>query len=226
MADKNDRQLSMKRIGVDKANARIFMIIAGASFLVVFFLVASYSLFGELNFRNRVINNKKAAVEQLKLNVDSSQKLVKSYRVFTAAETNFIAGSANGTGPQGGSNPKITLDALPSKYDFPAFTTSLEKLALDQQVTIDGITGSDDEVAQAGQSSNSPAPVEIPFEIKLTGDYISIQKAIDSFDRSIRPIQIQTMKINGDQTKLNLTITAKTYYQPEKTLKIRMKDIK
>ena len=216
----------MKRIGVNKTNARIFGIIAGASFLVVFFLVASYSLFGELTFRNQVIKEKKTAVTQLKKNVESSNKLVRSYQIFASANSNFIGGSSAGIGAQDGSNPKIALDALPSKYDFPALTASLEKLASEQQVEIDAITGSDDEVAQTGQSSNSPAPVEMPFEIKLTGDYATTQKALDAFDRSIRPIQIQTMQITGDQSKLNMTLTAKTFYQPEKTLKIRMKDIK
>jgi len=216
----------MKRIGVNKTNARIFGIIAGTSFLVVFFLVASYSLFGELTFRNQIIKEKKTAVTQLKTNVESSTKLVKSYKTFAGANTNFIGGSSSGIGARDGSNPKITLDALPSKYDFPALTASLEKLATEQQVTIDGITGSDDEVAQTGQASNSPAPFEMPFEIKLTGDYVTIQKALDAFDKSIRPIQTQTMQISGDQTKLNLVLNAKTFYQPEKTLKIRMKDIK
>lgn len=226
MADYSNRQLSMKRIGIDKTNSRIVGTTAVAAFLVVFFLVASYSLFNQLTHQNRVIKAKKAAVVQLKTNIKSSEKLITSYKVFSSASNNFISGSSSGIGARDGSNPKITLDALPSKYDFPALTASLEKVVAEENVVIEGITGSDDEVAQSSQASNSPKPVEIPFEIKLEGDYAAIQRVTSSFERSIRPIQVQSLTIAGGQDKLSLNIKAKTFYQPEKTLKIRMKEVK
>lgn len=222
----SDRQLSMKRIGVDKTNGRIVAITAAAAFLVVFFLVASFSLFSTLTYQNRIIKTKKQAVTQLKKNLTARDSLVRSYKNFAAAPTNFIGGSPTGGGPQDGSNAKLVLDALPSKYDFPALTASLEKVASDQKVSIESITGTDDEVAQANQATNSPAPVEIPFEMKVTGDYAAVQRMISAFDHSVRPIQIQKMQITGDQKELSLDVTAKTFYQPEKTLNIRTKVIK
>ncbi len=219
-------QLSMKRIGVNKANARIVAVTAGAAFLVVFFLVATYSLFGTLKYQNRIIDAKKTAVSQLRANLTATDSLVKSYTTFADSPQNFIGGTTNGTGAQDGNNPKIVLDALPSKYDFPALAASLEKVASDQQVQIESITGTDDEIAQSEQTSDTPTPVEIPFEIKITGDYAAVQRMIAAFDHSIRPIQIQTLQIAGDQKQLSLAVTAKTYYQPEKTLNIQTKVIK
>jgi Tfp pilus assembly protein PilO len=217
----------MKRIGVDKTNARTVVITAGASFLVVFFLVASFSLFSQLRYQNRIIGAKKKAVTLLKANVKASDSLVASYKTFAIQPQNFIGGNADGQGGQDGSNAKITLDALPSKYDFPALTASLEKIATDQRVSIQDITGNDDEVSQlANQSSNSPQPVEIPFEIKLSGDYAAIQRFVVALERSIRPIQIQTMQVTGDPQTLTLHLTAKTFYQPEKTLNIRTTVVK
>ena len=219
-------QLSIKRIGVDKTNARIVAITAGAAFLVVFFLVASVSLFGTLTYQNRIIKAKRQAVTQLKKNVTALDSLATSYEAFAGSKANFIGGSSEGGGPQDGSNPKLVLDALPSKYDFPALAASMEKVALDQQVTIESFGGADDEVGQSGQSTNSPAPVDMPFEIKVKGEYINIQRVVDMLDRSIRPIQVQKMKISGDQKELTLELTAKTFYQPEKTLNIRTKVVK
>lgn len=216
----------MKRIGVDKTNARIVGVTAGATFLVIFFLVASFSLFSTLTYQNRIISAKKVAVLQLKQNLTARDSLVKSYDSFATAGTNIINGSSSGAGVQDGANPKIVLDALPSKYDFPALAASLEKVASDQQVSIVSITGTDDEVAQSGQATNSPTPVEIPFQIKVSGDYAGVQRVVNAFDHSIRPIQIQKMQITGDQKELTLDVTAKTYYQPEKTLNIRTKVIK
>ncbi len=226
MAHASNSQLSMKRIGVDKTNARIVAATAIAAFLVVFFLVASYSLFSQLTYQNRIIKAKKEAVTQLNKNLTARASLVNSYSSFAASSVNFIGGAASGNGAQDGSNAKLVLDALPSKYDFPALTASLEKMATDQQVGIEGITGIDDEVAQSNQATNSPVPVPMPFEIKVVGDYAAVQRLVDAFDHSIRPIQLQSMKITGDQTSLSLTIDATTFYQPEKTLNIRTKVVK
>ncbi len=225
-AQNSNRQLSMKHIGVNKTNSRIVAVTAGAAFLVVFFLVASYSLYGTLTYQNRIINVKKEAVSQLKKNLVARDSLVASYKTFASQPQNFIGGSSEGTAANDGLNPKLVLDALPSKYDFPAVATSLEKLAADQKVAIQSITGTDDAVAQASQSATNSASVEIPFEMKVAGNYAAVQKLVTALEHSIRPIQVQTMQITGDQNELTLAITAKTYYQPEKTLNIGMKVVK
>ena len=227
MAQNSNRQLSMKRIGVDKTNARIVAVTAGAAFLVVFFLVAAFSLYGTLTYQNRIIKVKKQAVTQLKKNLVARDSLVASYKTFANQPQNFIGGSSDGSGASDGTNAKLVLDALPSKYDFPAVATSLEKLASDQRVSIQSITGTDDAVAQENQSTTAnPLPVEIPFEMKVTGDYVSVQRLITAMEHSIRPIQVQNMQITGDQNELTLAIIAKTYYQPEKMLNINMKVVK
>ena len=217
----------MKRLGVDKTNARIVIITSAAAFLVVFFLVASYSLFGQLTYQNRIIRAKKEAVSTLKKNIKASDSLVDSYKVFVASPENIIGGVANGQGDHDGSNAKLVLDALPSKYDFPAMTASLEKIAADEKVTIQSIAGTDEEVEQApNESSNNPEPVEMPFQVRLAGGYLEVQGVVDAFQHSIRPIQIETMQLTGDQQNLNLIVSGKTYYQPETSLKLRSKVIR
>lgn len=220
-------QVSLKRIGVDKTNTRIVAVAAGSAFLVMFFLVGSYSLFGQLGYQNKVIGVKKKAVTQLKENIAASNSLVNSYSDFVSAPQNLIGGNPAGQGPKDGSNAKLVLDALPSKYDFPALTTSLERVALEQQVRIQNISGTDDEVAQGEQeAAGDPQPVEMPFTLAVSGSYDNIQKVVRALEYSIRPVQVKTLKIAGDQADLTLTVEAKTYYQPEKTLNIRMETVK
>jgi Tfp pilus assembly protein PilO len=227
MKQTSPASLSIKRIGVDKTNARIVLVTAAAAFLVVFFLVASASLFSQLRYQNRIIKGKKEAVAQLKKNMDSRDSLVASYKTFNSAPVNYIGGSATGSGAQDGNNAKIVLDALPGTYDFPALTASLEKVASDQQVSIKSVTGTDDSVAQdVERSAATNPPVPMPFEIKVGGDYQAVQRLVESFDRSIRPIQVQSMKISGDSKEVSLDITAQTFYQPARTLNMRTKVIK
>jgi hypothetical protein len=219
--------LSIKRTLIAKSNTTIVVITSGACFIVVFCAVASLSLLSQLSYQNRVIGADKDALKQLRLNVQAAQNLAVSYSAFTSTPTNIIGGDPHGSGQQDGDNTKIVLDALPSKYDFPALATSLENLLNNQGVEIQSIGGTDDAANQANnQSSSSPAPQPIPFQIQVQGDYNAIQRVIGAFDRSVRPFQIQTLQLGGDQNKLTLTITAQTFWQPTRDLSNRTKVVK
>lgn len=212
---------STKRVMIDKANARIVLFVSIAAFIVVFSLVATKTLASQAAYQNKVISTKRAAVNQLKSNVDSVNQLKTAYDAFTSTSQNVLNGDPNGTGPEDGNNAQIVLDALPSSYDFPGLTTSLETLLGDQNVKIDSISGTDDEVAHsANTSSSAPQPVPIPFQVSVEGDYNGVQRVVSAFGRSIRPMQLQTLDISGSNNNLVLSVTAQTYYQPAKSLKI------
>ncbi len=215
---------SSKRILIDKANTAVVVVVSVAAFLAVFSLVATKTLISQAAYQNRVISGKRVAVNQLKSDLSAIQQLKKSYDAFNSTTQNAIGGNPNGTGQQDGNNSKIVLDALPSTYDFPALTTSLESLLSTQNVKINTISGTDDEVAQStNQSSASPSPIAIPFQLSVTSNYDSIKNVVSTFERSIRPIQLTTLDLSGDQKNLNLSINAETYYQPAKALTINTK---
>lgn len=219
--------VSTKRMLIDKANARIVVYVSVAAFIVVFSLVATKTLVGQAAYQNRVISKKRAAVNQLKADISATTALKSSYQAFTNTTQNVLGGNPDGSGAKDGNNAKVVLDALPSSYDFPGLTTSLDTLLNQQNVKIDSITGTDDEVAQsANQSSVNPQPVPIPFTISVEGDYTGVQNVIKAFENSIRPIQVQQLQISGSKDKLTLNITAQTYYQPAKSLNINKQVVK
>jgi hypothetical protein len=218
---------STKRSLINKANSTMFIMTAIAAFVVVFALVSAKTLIGQAAYQNRVISGKKTALNQLKKDLNARDSLVASYKAFVDTSQNVLGGNPSGKGDQDGDNAKIALDALPSKYDFPALATSLEKILTDQNLQIVSITGTDDEIAQSGNSSSgTPKPVPMPFQVQVSGSYQSIQNLVSMFDRSIRPFQIQTMEFSGDQNNMVATISAQTFYQPEKSLNIGTKVIK
>jgi hypothetical protein len=220
-------QISTKRILIDKTNSRIVIYTSIAAFMVVFTLVASKTLISQAMYQNRVISTKKTAVSQLKTDISSTSNLVTAYKAFVSTPQNVIGGDPNGSGPKDGDNGKIVLDALPSKYDFPALATSLESLLSSQNVQIQSISGTDQEVAQqSADSSSNPQPVAMPFQISVSGNYQSIQNLISAFNSSIRPFQIQTMLISGNDSNMTLTMTAQTYYQPEKVFSVSKEEVK
>jgi len=221
--------VSTKRMLIDKANARIVAYVSVAAFILVFSLVATKTLVSQAAYQNRVISKKRTAVNQLKTDIAATGQLKTAYKAFTGTPQNVLGGNPDGTGSQDGDNAKIVLDALPSSYDFPGLTASLEALLSKQNVKIDSIAGTDDEVAQSvNQSSITPQPVAIPFTVSVEGSYVNgdAQKVVTTFEKSIRPIQIQQLTLSGGDDKVTLNITAQTYYQPAKSLNIQKQVVK
>lgn len=213
-----------RRALIDKANTMVVVVVSAATFLTVFSLVATKTLIGQAQYQNRVITAKKEARDTLKADLDAVKDLKTSYGAFLETTQNAIGGNPEGTGQQDGDNAKIVLDALPSSYDFPALVTSLESLVASQGVTIKSISGVDEEASQSeNNASASPQPVPMPFTLSVSGNYESIQKAISALERSIRPIQLKSVEVAGNQADLTLTIDAQTYYQPAKSLNINTK---
>lgn len=216
-----------KRSLIDKANTTTLIAAGVAAFVLVFSLVACKALLSQAGYQNRVISEKKKTLKQVETNLVARDDLVKSYDAFVGTSQNVIGGNPSGTGDRDGDNAKIILDALPSKYDFPALTASLEKLAVAQGLSIESINGTDDEIAQQAQSS-SPTPTTVPiqFQMVVKGGYPQVQGLIDSFDKSIRPIQIQKLSISGNNGSVTASIDAQTFYQPEKKLELTKKVVK
>lgn len=219
--------LSTKRLAISKAEANLLIVIGVAVFISVFSIVASKTLFDQMLYQNKVISKKEKALDTAKANLQSVNDLANSYQEFANATTNILGGNPQGDADRDGDNPRIILDALPSKYDFPALATSLEKVLKDNNITIASISGNDDEVAQSGvTSTDQPSPIEIPFKVSVSVDSTRGKDLMRLFERSIRPIQIQKATISQNSGALNIDIEATTYYQPEKVLNLREEPVK
>lgn len=199
-------------------------VIAGATFVVIFSLVASRALLSQRAYQSRVIAEKEVAARQLKANLQAVDQLTVSYQEFVGAPENVLGGNPAGRGEKDGDNAKIVLDALPSKYDFPALTTSLEKILTNPSYKIENIDGEDDELNQKDNASSpTPEVIEMPHEIAVSGSYPAVQDVVKIMERSIRPFHIQALELTGNESDVRLMITATTYYQPEKNLNITTK---
>jgi Tfp pilus assembly protein PilO len=217
------KQQSAKHTQIDKTNTRVVVITALAAVIVVFSLVASYALFKQMMYQNKVLGKKKEAVSTLKQDLEAVTTLKQSYTAFVASSVNILGGNAEGTGERDGDNAKVVLDALPSNYDYPALITSIEKLVTDQGAKITSISGTDDQIAQSAPGSSTPQPIDMPFDVVLTGNYEQVQNVLKSMDKSIRPIQMLSVQLAAGQEagEITASIRAKTYYQPAKLLQIR-----
>ncbi len=221
-------EISTKRVAISKANAQLVIIVAVASFVTVFCLIASKAVLSQNQYNARVVSAKEKAQNQLEANVEAFEQLEKSYTAFNSTATNVIGGNSSGTGDNDGTNSKIILNALPSTYDFPALASSIEKILKDRGLKVSDITGTDDQVNQQGNvSSSNPTVTEIPFEFTVEGaNYQAINELFKSMQASIRPIVVDKMDVSGSATDMTVKVTGHTYFQPAQSLKPETKVIK
>lgn len=215
--------LTTKRVQINKANLTVVVTVSVAAFVTIFALVAVKTLWTQRSYQSRVITARETARDQLKTNIDTADKLTTAYKGFVGATVNVIGGSSTGNGERDGDNARIILDALPSKYDFPALATSLEKLTNSQGLAIESIVGVDDELNQSvAEESPTPQAVEMPFKLVVKGNYASTQELIGVFERSIRPFVMNELILSAnDGGTVQMTMDAKSYYQPEKSLQFK-----
>ena len=216
------------KVKVDKAESRKLVLLSAMVAVAIFCLVGSKQLLSQANYQRRVINAKQAAAKQLNTNVDNANDLVQRYEVFNSLNPNIIGGkntSDPGALPPDGDNGRIVLDALPSKYDFPALITSIYKI-----MSLDGITKStidareDPTISQP--ASDHPVPVTIPLSLSGTANYSALLAFITDLEKSIRPIDVTSLDVTGSNTNMTFTISMNTYYQPAKTTESANKGIK
>jgi hypothetical protein len=167
------QQISTKRTAISKSNAQVVLVVAIASFVTVFCLVAAKTVLSQNSYQSRVIKAKTTAHKQLVINIAAAGSLVSSYDTFVSPSTNIIGGNTTGTGDKDGDSGKIILDALPSSYDFPALASSLEKILTSQNLKVSSISGIDDQVNQGANRSlcrsrfQSVAPAMLQFNSSL-----------------------------------------------------------
>jgi hypothetical protein len=220
--------ISIKHIQVNKANNHLAIIVAAAVVVSVFCLVSTKSLLSQANYQRKVISAKHKAADQLKTNVVAANQLINQYKVFKDENPNIVGGIGGtnpGDGPLDGDNARIVLDALPSQYDFPALISSLEKVLGADSVSIQGVSGTD--LGQPTDSTTGTStPIDMTFSIDVISSYGGVQKVIADFERSIRPIDINTLELSGTQDTMHVTINATTYYQPATTLSVTEKEVR
>jgi hypothetical protein len=206
---------SLKQIKIDKANTVMLVSVAVAAFVVMFSLIASRDLVSQYSYQNRVIGAKRTAVNKLKTDVVSANKLEVSYESLENQPLNILGQNPSGSGQNNGDNAKVILDALPSQYDFPGLISSLSNTLSNQGFTISSISGSD---LGSGLASSTPigrpSPVQIPFNLAASGTYASIQQLVSILQLSIRPVIIQQISLTGTDSSMSASIRAYTYYQP------------
>lgn len=230
MAVKSNGQKSVMHDIISKDNTRMVIAVSGAVFVVMFCLFASKALISQSFYQNKIISEKKDTLEVVESNKEAVADLEQSYVAFATEPVNIIGGNPAGTGPKDGDNAKLVLDSLPDVLDYPALSSSVEKILVDGGYTIQSIGGDDSvttattettDESEAASTESTPTEILYPFKVATTPE--AGLTLIQTLEASIRPFKITSLKIEGSASSLEMSIGMKTFYQASSGLQVGSK---
>jgi Tfp pilus assembly protein PilO len=224
-ADKKHLTGIRKRQQIAQANKTMFMWVIGAAVLISFCIVALQFMFKQALFNGEIIGAKSLANTTLQQNLDSSTDLQNNVNALIG-NSDLSAARLN----DNESNLRVILDALPAKNDVAAFAASMQQTILSGSgVFIDGLNVPSETSTTEEFESAPPLvaePQEQVFNAVIQGNFNQVNNALRDIQRTIRPISIKNMSVQGNDKSLRVTLEGITYYQPAKTVNIQTKTIK
>lgn len=210
--------ISTKHIQIKKAASTVFAAVAVASIVISFSIVFLNILWQTSQYNSRVHNAQERVRDTLKANLAAVDDLRAS---FSNLE---IGAPLVPKQPADKKNSEVVLDALPSKFDYPALVSAVSNLA--EQTDVDLRTFQGNDLGEgAVQKTNKPTTIEIPIDIGVEGSYESIKKFLKGIEDSIRPFKVVTVDIAGTDSQLRVNVSMVTYYQPAFDLELTTQEV-
>ncbi|HSE60948.1 MAG TPA: hypothetical protein VLA88_01480 [Candidatus Saccharimonadales bacterium] len=217
-----------KRQQIELAGRYMFVWVAVAAIAVSFCIATGQYMFSKWDYNNKVLNAKYKASDTLTKNVSNANELKKEVDALLAnPELASVKTDPNDTAT------KSILDALPTTLDPAALATSLQQAILNRSgITIENITvpsevgGAAAAASPTTSSSSAATPQEAKFTFVVSGSYSQIRTMVHDLERTIRPIKITGVTMNGTDANLRATFDAVTYFQPAKSANAKQEVVK
>lgn len=209
-----------KRQQISGTRKQVFIWVAAASAAVVICIIVGINLIQRISYQTKVNGELGKTAETLKNSANSIDELISNVNNLRTNRQLTLTNlkSDDSTVFQ------VVIDALPTEADAVDFSTSLQNEILSRSgLTIDSIavdaplsttsSSADDSSSNSG-SVDFPVAQAISFNVSVIGSYNSIQETIENMQRSIRPITIDSIRLEGTDDNLTADIQATTYYSP------------
>jgi len=206
---------------IDRAQERLIILVSLSVVVTIFCLVSAKALLDYASYHRHELAAKQLVIKQLEASITTANSLESQYTSFNSVNPNFIGGKNTtdpNASPPDGDNARLVLDALPSKYDFPALISSVSKILTNNSITSPGIAGSDLSATTVSTPSVTPTAVEIPLSINGLVSYAGAQNLIRDLERSIRPFNVTNLDFGGTNSTISISAGLTTYFQPAKVL--------
>ncbi len=223
-----------KRQQIENAGRSMFIWVVIASVAVSVCIVTAQFLFQKWTYNNNVLSAKYKAAGQLQKNITNAKQLQDAVNALVSSD-DLASVKTNQDDP----NTKSVLDALPSTFDATALATSFQKAILSHSgVAIEGINVPSDQnqtttggntpttTPSSSGSTTDPTPQEMKFDVTVSSSYDKIRNMLLDLERTIRPIKVTSLTLDGDDAAMTATVSGVTYYQPSKSAQTKQEVVK
>lgn len=228
MADNKQLTGLKKRQQIMSANKLIFLWVIGAAVALSIFGVAAQFLFRQAAFNQKIIGAKAQTQSTLAQNIDNAQELKKKVDALLA-DPNLSKVKANADD----TTLKVVLDALPTKNDPSALASSLQQVilpksgvSLTELSTINQVESTIVDPNATGETQQIGDALFTPLNYGATGNYDQIKTMLHDLERTIRPINVTNISLEGTDATLRVTVQGVTYYLPERSVELGKRTIK
>lgn len=225
-----------KRQQIANANRMMFVWVAAVSGIVGIAVVASIFLLQKAWFNEKVLAEKSNTASVLTENNKVINDLKDQIRVLN---TNDALKSVMTPGE---SQPvQVVLDALPNDANSSALGSSLQEKFLNapgltiETLNVDPVAGVESQTTQnvqdasrqTGQSLDATNQIAFRFSVSTDAKNPGVLKELlQKLERSIRAIDLTSLNIETQGTRLVLSVEGHAYYEPAKTVDLKDKTVK
>lgn len=222
-----------KRDKIASANRTMFLWVSGVSAIVGFAVVLSLFLGQKIAFGEKVLGEKEKTASTLEANIKTIPELKDNVRVLDTNEGLKITRLNDTDRPI-----QSVLDALPADANSTALGASLQSKLLSgiSGVTLDTIKvdpvygletdqSSTEEDAGATTVSGNTISFTLTVSTRATNPE-ALREVLLRLEKSIRAINVQTISITTQSSRLVLTVSGVAYYEPEKSIQLKDKVVR
>lgn len=217
-----------KRTQIAKANRTMFLWVAGVSIVFGIALVSVTFLTQMLLYNEKVINEKNKTISTLALDNSNITALESQVRVLDTNQA-LIDSKAKPDDQA----IQVILDALPSDANSLALGASLQNklfaaipnlevvsLQVDPVVGVESLNNASVVNATVGSVASQNS---IVFRFSVNGDNTALKQVLQNLEKSIRTIDVTSLKIESQGSVRALSVEGQAYYEPARI--VQLKDI-
>lgn len=215
-----------KRQQISQANRMMLLWIAGVSIIVGVSIVLVVFLAQKIWFGEKVIGEKNKTVAVLEDNLkaiegtDDKSGLRDNIQERNT-DQNLMSVRLNESDPP----LQSILDALPANANSTALASSLQIKLLSgiPGVTIETIT------VDPADSDGGTDSDQIGFAFSVSTDnsnYAALKQVLERLEKSIRPFNVTSLNIEGQGSKVIMSVSGVSYYSSAKTVQLETKVIR
>ncbi|MEP6710110.1 MAG: hypothetical protein ABJA64_00130 [Candidatus Saccharibacteria bacterium] len=219
-----------KRQQIAKANRMMFVWVACVSAVVGVAAVASVFLFQKMIFNEKVLAEKQKTASILRDNNAAVDGLKANVRVLNTNQALLDSRAQTDDKPL-----QVILDALPADANSSALGASLQEVLLKSDgVTIESLTvnpvagvEASQDSASSGDVSSGTNTIDFSFTVSAGANQANaLRDLLRRLESSIRAIDVQSLTVEMQGSKILLTAQAQAFYEPAITAGLKDKVVR